>query len=122
MMGRVWIVLVLLCAVSCGSDDEKSDNEKLCDQGNAKARECGVGIGGLCDSPCVVQCVINAQCDEIRGRPPNPFFVCQASCQGVTDPFFCENGHQFLPKSEVCNGAFQCLDGSDERNCADAGS
>ena len=57
------------------------------------------------------------QCDEIRGSPPNPFYVCQANCQGVSDPFFCKNGRQFLPKSEVCNGAFQCQDGSDEEGC-----
>ena len=123
MMGRVWIVLVILCAVSCGSDDEKSDNENLCDRGHAKAAECRAMLRpGVCDSPCFVQCLVNATCEEIAGDPPNPFFVCQANCQGVADPFFCRNNRQFLPRSQVCNMRIQCDDGSDEENCADAGS
>jgi hypothetical protein len=119
MMGRVRIIAVLLFAASCGSDDEKSSNQAVCDRANAKAAECGVAFGGLCDSPCVAQCVIDAQCAEFREMPPNPFYICQANCRGVSDPFFCKNGTQFLPKSEVCNGDFQCRDGSDEENCTD---
>jgi hypothetical protein len=114
------MVLVLLCAVSCGSDDEKSDSEKLCDQGNAKAAECGARLAaGMCDKPCLLECLIAATCEEIAGTPPNPFFVCQARCEGVADPFFCKNGRQFLPKSQVCNMRIQCDDGSDEENCTD---
>jgi hypothetical protein len=124
MMGRIWWVPVLLLAAACGSEDEKSESEKPCDQGKAKAAECGGRLAsGVCDSPCVLQCVVDATCDDLRGTPPNPFFVCQAVCQGVSDPFFCKNGRQVLPKSGVCDGRFQCDDGSDEENCTtrDAG-
>src|SRR5215208_676261 len=101
MTSSLWLLPMLLWAASCGSDDEKSDSEKLCEQGTSKATECGVGIPGMCDSNCLVQCVLDAQCEEIRGTPANPFYVCQASCKGISDPFFCKNGRQFLPRSEV---------------------
>jgi len=124
MMGRIWWVPVLLLAASCGSDDEQSDSEKRCDQGKAKAAECGGALAsGVCASPCLLECVIGAQCDELRGTPPNPFYVCQAACQNVPDPFFCKNGRQFMPKSQVCDDRPDCDDGSDEENCTsqDAG-
>ena len=124
MVRRIWWLPVLFMAVSCGSDDEKSDSDKLCDQGKAKAAECGGRLNeSLCGSPCLVQCVIDATCEEARGTPPNPFYVCQAACQGISDPFFCRDGRQVLSKSGVCNGRFECDDRSDEENCTsqDAG-
>jgi hypothetical protein len=124
---RAWIQIGLLLVVAlaaCG-EDEKSEGEKACDDFKDKLAECRLMTAGQCNTsqPCVVRCGVNAPCNELAPQPSGGLLQCIAACSGAKpDDFVCKDGRQFVAKTGVCDGMFQCLDGSDEANCAGAGS
>jgi hypothetical protein len=119
------VVFVFLWA-GCGSSDSgPSEGEKACQELQAKLQQCG--LTAICDTnePCSARCAINADCTEIVQKPiDGPYMKCIAACSGAhPDDFICKDGKRVVRKEGVCDGQFQCLDGSDEANCGpkDAG-
>ena len=128
--GRVMLRLVralcLLAALlsACGGDDEPSDGEQACKELRAKLAECGFTTQATCNErePCAVRCGVMAECSQLMaGTPSGSFASCIAVCSGAQpDDFICADGRAYLKKEGVCDGQFQCLDGSDEANCPGA--
>ena len=121
----LWLQLWL--ASGCGGDDPPSEGEKACQELEAKLDECMLtpqGTQVVCneDAPCAVHCAVMAECSQLAaGAPSGTYGSCVAACSGAApDDFICANGRQFVKKQGVCDGQFQCLDGSDEANCPGA--
>ena len=112
----------------CGGSDQ-TEGEKVCEKVEAKLAECSLTYGGgvqcKADSSeeiCVANCMLNAPCTEIADPQPDSALVrCNAECSGAgPDDFICASGTAFLPRSGVCDGIYQCPDGSDEADCGEA--
>lgn len=121
----------LLVALAAGcSGDSKSAGQKACADLATKLSQCQLTLpaGRSCNTgnPCVVECAVNATCEELAASPPKgAYLACVAACSGAgpTD-FVCASGTAYVPRAAVCDGTPQCPDGSDEKSCGapDAGS
>jgi len=127
---RIWAVTVGLALVwgGCGSSDSApSEGDKACQDFEAKLAQCNIQAQGVCNSsqPCTVKCAAEADCNQILESPPTgSHLACLGECTGVgADAFACKDGKKIVARAGVCNGDFNCLDGSDEENCGvkDAG-
>ena len=127
-MGK-WVATVAFVFLSagCGSTDSgPTEGEKACQELQTKLQQCG--LTAICDTnePCSARCAIDADCNEIVQKPVDgPYMKCIAACSGAQpDDFICKDGKRAVRKEGVCDGQFQCLDGSDEANCGvkDAGT
>lgn len=65
-----------------------------------------------------------ADCNQlVQTQPVGTYLDCIASCSGAgPDDFVCADGRQFVRMAGVCDGQYQCLDGSDEVGCSDGGA
>jgi len=128
---RIWTLIPLVTALACGSDGGsgggQSAGEKACKDFEAKLTQCQLVASGTCDTnePCVAECAAKADCTQLTENPPTGSYLsCVAACSGAgPDDFICKDGKAFVKKAGVCDGQFQCLDGSDEAGCSkDAGA
>jgi hypothetical protein len=119
--GFIFIVVVV-ALVGCGGDD-KSAGEKACDKLEEKAAECHLTTGKCnTNNTCAVECAVAADCAALTKMPEGSLLECLAACSGTTsDDFICKDGSGYVAKLGVCDGRYQCPDGSDEANCGDAG-
>jgi hypothetical protein len=110
----------MLVALGCGSDGP-SEGEKACDDFAAKLAQCHLTNTAKCNTsePCAVKCGLMADCRQLVERvPTGSFLACIGACSGAgPDDFLCKDGTRFVAKLGLCDGRFQCLDGSDEMNC-----
>lgn len=113
--------------VACGNSDttsSTSEGEKACQDLQAKAAQCGLMLAGACNTnaPCAAECQAQASCDELKsGTPSDSLVRCIAMCEGAgPDDFICKDGKAYVKKAGVCDGHYQCDDGSDEANCGGA--
>jgi low-density lipoprotein receptor len=145
---RVWrriafatLTLVSLCAgVACGSDEAidggverdpdgfpilTTPHEPTCEGYSARLRACGVLTDGefAClepDSPeiqCELGCLTAASCQllwdfQCRSLPP-----VLDRCLSLCNAFTCDGGER-IPLNWQCDAELDCLDGSDEDDCA----
>jgi hypothetical protein len=126
---RPWAVTVpfVFLWAGCGSSDNPgpSEGEKACQELQTKLQGCG--LSAVCDpsDPCPVHCAIDADCNEIIQKPTTGAYMqCVAACAGgMPGDFICKDGKRVVKKIGVCNGQYDCQDGSDEENCGvkDAG-
>ena len=120
------LTMALLLACACGGEDEPTEGEQACDELEDKLAECRLTTNGTCneDQPCVVRCAIDADCAQLTMSPPTgSYLACVAGCSGAgPDDFICMDGRGFVAKTGMCDGLYQCMDGSDEADCGTAGN
>lgn len=127
-------VLSLVGVVGCGSSDSGTGANgapvQVCTDAASKLTSCGFkATQNACDSKssvlmlCEAKCIANAQCADISAlTTKNELTICNAQCQGAgPDDFICDDVTGYVGKGGVCDGKFQCQDGSDEKHCADGG-
>jgi len=124
------LLLLPVGLVHCGGDDESgSSSDKLCKEVDAKVAECNVTFGsGSCQADsalekCLAQCVVDSPCASLTDDSAESAFVrCGFACQGATaDWFICADGQRAIEPRGICDGNFDCGDGSDEASCAGDG-
>lgn len=126
------MLIGFLCIINCG-EGEESEGEKVCDKLEAKLAECNLtyepGLQCKADDSleiCLLNCLIGASCKAVKDQKSDIELVrCNARCSGAgPDDFICADGKAFVLSAAVCDGMYQCLDGSDEADCdaADAGA
>jgi hypothetical protein len=126
---RILTIPVLALLLACGGSDTPSEGDMACKELAAKLAECHLTTRGVCNTgePCGVRCAAMATCSQLTdAKASGSYLSCIRACSGAgPDDFVCADQRQFLNKSGVCDGRFQCLDGSDEADCGasgDAGS
>lgn len=121
-MKNITFYLCWATLVACGGTDSPSEGEKACDDFAAKLAQCHLTTTSTCNAsqPCAVKCGVMADCSQLtQPVPSGSFLACIGVCSGAgPDDFVCKDGRRFVAKAGVCDGQFQCLDGSDEVNCA----
>lgn len=118
---RIFTLIPLLLTLACGGSDSPSEGEKACDDLAAKLEQCRLTMPGTCNTgePCGVRCAVMADCSQLTASSPSgSYLACIGVCSGAgPDDFMCEDGKRFIGKAGLCDGQFQCLDGSDEVAC-----
>lgn len=129
-----WAGIAILTVAGCGSDDKGSSSSALCDDVRSKLGDCRIAIqGGLsCDEgateqeKCDAQCIVDLKCTDLTDQTKQSAYLkCQIHCSGLgDDAFICDDLQAYVAATAVCDGAAQCADGSDEKNCggSDAGT
>ena len=117
-------VLSIVLATACSGKDQPSSGESACQDLQAKLAECH--LQAACDSnqPCAAECAAKADCADLTASVPSgSYLACLALCSGAgPDDFVCKDAKSFVNKAAVCNGQYECRDGSDEANCGAGGS
>jgi hypothetical protein len=117
-------VLSLALVTACSGKDEPTSGERACRDLQAKLSECL--LLAACDSnqPCAAECAAHAECADLTASVPSgSYLACLAVCSGAgPDDFVCKDAKGFVHQSAVCNGQYECRDGSDEANCGAASS
>jgi hypothetical protein len=118
---------------SCGGGggNDLPANGGRCDAYVARLHACGLipqDTGVFCKEPtgydvCVTDCVVAAPCDQLAVLACSQHYsgalgTCAAACvDSYTTDFTCRNGNT-IGKYLRCDGARDCVDGSDEDGCA----
>jgi len=123
---RPLVLISLVLWAACGGDDKPTEGEKACDALEAKLDECRLTTTAKCNTeqPCAVRCAAAAECAQLTAaQPSGSLLQCIAGCSGAgPGDFVCADGRKFTSQAAVCDGQFQCLDGSDEADCATSGA
>jgi hypothetical protein len=109
-----------------------------CSQVDQKFQGCDLLASGMssdCQAPesdyesCAAECLMEAPCTDLYAIvcdagsiPSSGFIACFGGCEGLSDfnpnDFVCDSGDESVGRDWVCDGADDCADGSDEKDCA----